>query len=151
MSMTRGEFLKTLTVGAGSAMVGLTGSRDSIAAPADGVPGCGERSRQVLEDMDKEVFAKYLHTRFRICDKLSPTVIEAELVQVDEGGSSNEVEHFSLLFTGPAEPRLGQQTYGIEHPEMGSFDLFLVPVGADENRTSYEAVFNRLHRKPADG
>jgi hypothetical protein len=34
--------------------------------------------------------------------------------------------------------------YGVEHDRLGTFDLFLVPVGADETGVSYEAVFNRL-------
>jgi hypothetical protein len=35
-----------------------------------------------------------------------------------------------------------QQIYQVEHPTLGSFELFLVPVGPDEQGMCYEAVFN---------
>jgi hypothetical protein len=52
-------------------------------------------------------------------------------------------ECFSLLFTGPAERPLAQRTYRFSHERLGSFDLFIVPVGGDGNARQYEAVFNR--------
>ena len=47
-------------------------------------------------------------------------------------------EPFSLLFKGPRELVLEQQIYRLEHPDLGSLELFLVPVGFGES----EAVFN---------
>ena len=35
-------------------------------------------------------------------------------------------EPFSLIFTGPA---VAQGVYALEHPELGTLELFLVPVG----------------------
>lgn len=49
-----------------------------------------------------------------------------------------------LINRGPAEPLLPQQTYRMEHEEMGELTLLLVPVGRDETGFTYEAVFNRL-------
>ena len=46
---------------------------------------------------------------------------------------------FSLTFRGPAEP-LPQATYGLEHAELGAFDLFIVPIGHDDAGIIYEAV-----------
>lgn len=46
---------------------------------------------------------------------------------------------FSLVFT--AEPLLPQGTRRLEHPALGAFELFLVPVGRDERGVHYEAVF----------
>lgn len=48
---------------------------------------------------------------------------------------------FSLVFTGPAEPMLRQGSRRLEHPSLGAFDLFLVPIGRDERGVHYEAVF----------
>jgi hypothetical protein len=48
---------------------------------------------------------------------------------------------FSLLFharDGRLEP---QQTFRARHPELGEFDLFLVPLGPDEGGMRYEAIF----------
>jgi hypothetical protein len=49
---------------------------------------------------------------------------------------------FSLVFHGPQEPRFHQGTYQLEHPAIGSFALFLVPISPDEQGPRYQAVFN---------
>jgi hypothetical protein len=51
---------------------------------------------------------------------------------------------FSLLFRGPAKPRLKQGTYEVRHGTVGKIDmLFLVYVGPDKDKNSlYEAIFN---------
>ena len=51
-------------------------------------------------------------------------------------------QSFSLLFRGPQTPRLLQQIIPLEHETLGLLEIFLVPVGADERGTQYEAVFN---------
>ena len=48
---------------------------------------------------------------------------------------------FSLTFRGPAEPILPQRIYELEHPTLGTLEIFIVPIGRDEAGTSYEAVF----------
>jgi hypothetical protein len=37
----------------------------------------------------------------------------------------------------------------MQHVQLGTFDLFLVPVGQDQQGVYYEAIFNRL--RPQDG
>ena len=55
-------------------------------------------------------------------------------------------EGFSLLFRGPKETTLKQDTYLIEHEELGMFSFLVVPVGIKDTRAPhYEAVINRLH------
>ncbi len=39
---------------------------------------------------------------------------------------------------------LGQGTFDLEHDQIGSFALFLVPIGPDAEGMRYEAVFNRF-------
>jgi hypothetical protein len=53
-------------------------------------------------------------------------------------------EAFSLTFQGHGNAKLGQETYTIEHPRLGAFPLFLVPVGAARRGQSFEAVVNRI-------
>jgi hypothetical protein len=152
MSMTRGEFLRSLAVGAGGAVSALTalgaqgaGSSTDADAPANSLSP-SERNRQLTERLSKDVFARNLNATFQILDKTSPVVVETRLVDVHEGHSSETHEQFSLLFRGPAEPQLAQCTYEIRHNTIGTFELFLVPIAADANHTSYEAVFNRLRK-----
>jgi Domain of unknown function (DUF6916) len=78
-----------------------------------------------------------------------PESLEWVLVSVaDLGGNHAATSNaptkrrpFSLIFRGPRDPILPQQTYPIAHPELGRFDLFVVPVGRDRAGTRYEAVF----------
>lgn len=49
---------------------------------------------------------------------------------------------FAILFHGPVNAALPQRMYRFEHEVLGTFDLFIVPVGRDKNGFHYEAVFN---------
>lgn len=50
---------------------------------------------------------------------------------------------FSLLFRGPRDPVLPQSMYTFEHETIGVIEsLFIVPIGRDDQGTSYEAIFN---------
>jgi len=50
-------------------------------------------------------------------------------------------QQFSLVFRGPLESLLPQATHRLEHAELGSMSLFLVPIGPDGEGMRYEAVF----------
>jgi hypothetical protein len=51
-------------------------------------------------------------------------------------------EPFSLLFRGGKDLVASQQIFKLHHPELGSYELFLVPVGNDEKGIRLEAVFS---------
>jgi len=55
-------------------------------------------------------------------------------------------EGFRLLFEGPTEQLLPQDSYRLESPGLGSFDIFLVPIGPSQGAPVYEAVVNRFWR-----
>ena len=48
---------------------------------------------------------------------------------------------FRLVFTGPADPLLAQQTCRLEHPTVGALEIFIVPVRRTGEGTDYEAIF----------
>jgi len=56
--------------------------------------------------------------------------------------STPEHPAFSLLFSGPLEPALAQQTYAMETADAARIDIFIVPVGRSADGMQYEAVFN---------
>ena len=90
-------------------------------------------------------FSKHLNTKFRV--KLEhQMVLELELLEVQGYAGSPEeqsgMERFSVFFKGSEATPLPQQTYLLQHEPMGEFEIFLVPVGRDENGFRYEAVFN---------
>jgi hypothetical protein len=49
---------------------------------------------------------------------------------------------FSLLFRGPLDRVLDQRIYPMEQASLSALDVFLVPVGNDDQGLLYEAVFN---------
>ena len=95
--------------------------------------------------LEHEEFAKYLHEKFRI--RLNEQTIEAELTDISEHLVSPRQERFSIVFRTSNEMLLEQGLRLFEHDQMGSFELFIVPIGRDEDGTYYEAVFNRMVKK----
>ena len=99
-------------------------------------------------------FSAELHTPFRILQSSRPAV-DVELVEVTEKRSVAGLqpwaaagqERFSIVFRGPREGALQQGMYQLQHERLGAFELFLVPVGQDQDGVYYEAVFNRLQRQ----
>ena len=49
---------------------------------------------------------------------------------------------FSLVFVGPADRGVSQQTCAFSHGELGAFDLFVVPLGPTDEGMRYEAVIS---------
>jgi hypothetical protein len=70
--------------------------------------------------------------------------MELELTGVSPLRLSHRQESFSLLFKGPADRMLPQQTYSLENGHIGQVDIFLVPVDRDHDGIYYEAIFNRM-------
>ena len=97
----------------------------------------------MIEQLGQTDFESRLNQTYRIA--LPEDSIELRLEEVRTLDShSDEHECFSLLFSGPRDRLLPQQTYPIEHHHMGAFDLFLVPVAReDQQKWYYEAIINR--------
>jgi hypothetical protein len=95
----------------------------------------------VAELLTKEAFAENLNTKFRI-PMQSSSAAELELIEVVEARSTSRQQQFSVFFRGPLEYLLPQATYHMEHEKMGAMDLFIVPVGREQDGFRYEAVFN---------
>jgi hypothetical protein len=96
------------------------------------------------DNLNSKTFSAHLRTNFRIpITDADPALLE--LVEVVESNLSPSMEQFSVFFLGP--PTLGQGTRSVEHDQMGSFDLFLVPVAAEGDRVRYEAAFARFREK----
>ena len=46
------------------------------------------------------------------------------------------------MFRRPRDVLLHQRTYRVKHAGIGAFDLFLVPIGSDEEGLRNEAIFD---------
>jgi hypothetical protein len=70
-------------------------------------------------------------------------LIAAEPARRDPSAQPTESGRpFSLLFQGPADPRLTQGMHDLEHAEHPLTGIFLVPVGQKDDGFTYEAVFS---------
>ena len=99
-----------------------------------------------MAELTHEEFSKHLNTTFRIRLNDERT-IDVKLIDVSERLVSPRQERFSIVFLSSNDVIIGQGIVPFEHDEMGAFNLFIVPIGRDEQGTQYEAVFNRLVKK----
>ncbi len=96
----------------------------------------------MLENFTVETFSEHLGSTFRVHHE-APNPLEAELISAMVLGEEPKTGRpFSVVFRGNGDVVLPQRIYRIEHAEIGSFELFLVPIGPDEKGLRYEAVFN---------
>ena len=103
----------------------------------------------MLENFTQATFANHVGEKFRI-NLESSDPLELELINVTDLASGEAArdpkpgrqEPFSLLFCGPAQPLLPQQIYPFEHSVIGKFEMFIVPIGPNQDGMLYEAVFN---------
>ena len=137
MSSSRREFLKRGTFMALAAGVPLTLTEKAFGTP-----------RSTTAGLNLASFKAQLGSSFLINHQASK--VKITLVDVSDFASRKQSaagkECFSLLFRGPEEADLKQDTYLIEHEQLGMFSFLVVPVGTKNTRAPhYEAVINRLH------
>jgi hypothetical protein len=101
----------------------------------------------MLDKLTSADFSAHLHSSFRIHAD-APGPLEAELIEVAELGTPPSDQEdaprraFSIILRGPPDIVLPQRIYPVEHPDLGTLDLFLVPVGPDRVGMRYEAIFS---------
>ncbi|HEY0553181.1 MAG TPA: hypothetical protein VGG20_02890 [Thermoanaerobaculia bacterium] len=99
----------------------------------------------MLQDLTPARFEEHKGTPFRI-DPGDGSPLEVVLHQVrrHEPHPGPRAEPFSAYFLGPKSPLLPQRIYRVVHDQLGTLDLFLVPLGPDPKAGGmlYEAVFN---------
>jgi hypothetical protein len=99
----------------------------------------------MLEQFTYSTFQKHINEAFRLY--LSPEQsIDLKLVTATDTSAKQPTgcESFSIVFLGSQQPLLPQDTYLLQHPELGEFQLFIVPIRQDKNGSYYEAVFSRI-------
>jgi hypothetical protein len=96
-------------------------------------------------DLTQKEFSKHLNTKFRVqLDGGVQAELELDEVKGYPGhrGDQQGMERFSVYFKGLTEPHLPQQSYTLQHDQMGEFEIFIVPVSRSDQGFRYEAVFN---------
>jgi hypothetical protein len=94
------------------------------------------------ETLTQSSFAACVNTSFRVA--VGSRNVDVVLVKVTPGIKPSATgECFSLLFTGPANKPFDSGTYTVTHSSLGTFPLFIGPVGKPTKSAAYEAVFTR--------
>jgi hypothetical protein len=94
-----------------------------------------------LRELTHETFAERIGQRFTLAE---PAAVEFELEAARLGPEPPDAGRhpFSLVFRGPRDPLLPQSIYALEHDgELGTLEIFIVPIARDAGATRYEAVF----------
>lgn len=89
-------------------------------------------------------FTAFLNQVFkiRISDEIQ---LDAELIELTKLNNYSSLERspFSIVFRTEQKNEYYQQgIFTIEHPEKGTLDIFLTPLGFDSVGMKYEAVFS---------
>jgi hypothetical protein len=99
----------------------------------------------MLDKLQSSDFLPYVSQTFCVrLEGIAP--IDLKLAEVTELGAARGPEFrkpFSLVFLGPVSSQyLLQATYRLEHAQMGALDLFIVPLGPQQGRMRYQAIFS---------
>jgi hypothetical protein len=140
MTVSRREFLVSGTVLSLSGAYHITSACASVktqllaAVAGEGASG-----------LSSAAFAEQIDTVFTVRAG-SLTAHRMKLIEVTKHAPLSKVKQdgFSIVFAAPRGEALTQNTYIFEHPRLGRFPMFIVPIGSGEQGTFYEAVFNRL-------
>lgn len=159
MTLTRRHFLKagtmaSLLAGTTLGINGLIAGQQAGGKQAGFMPGLqipDENQMDALYYLSRSAFSEQLGETFRISTG-ALTAVDVRLIEVTDVKSSSpdegtlaptRYERFSILFRGPHATPLAQNTYTVEQDLIGTFALFLVPIGEDQDGRYYEAIFNR--------
>jgi hypothetical protein len=98
-----------------------------------------------LDQLTSADFAVQLHTVFRArWTGIEPVDLELNRVtDLNQAAATPEGRRpFSLEFLGPVSSQyLPQHIYHLEHARLGEIEIFLVPLGPEQGRMRYEAIF----------
>jgi hypothetical protein len=98
----------------------------------------------MIEKFNPDFMRPYLNTRFRIAiPDIDP--LELELVDIKERNNEG-MESFSLIFKGPLDRVVYDNTYPMEHDQIGAFEMFIGPFLTPTKKDAiyYQAVFSKL-------
>lgn len=95
-----------------------------------------------MQPLTQENFSKAVNTNFKV--KAGEDELNFKLDKVSDIKSIGAgFESYDLTFTCPKEKGiLDQQTLEMEHEDMGSVNIFVVPVEEKDDQVNYQAVFN---------
>jgi hypothetical protein len=143
MSLSRRKFLRTGTLVAISTAIPLK----TLVAGTIGQPS-SFLSLNPRSYLNRESFSRQLNTKFSFAHGKIQGV-SVKLIEVNDltpkAMAPSGKECFAVVFLGPRNAPLRQETYAVTHESLGKFDMLVVPIASHNEGVYYEAIFNRLH------
>ncbi len=92
-----------------------------------------------------QTFMPLLNTKFEVVRGSEWVTLElAEVKDYAETNKKAGLENFSLIFAAAPDKPLQQGLHDFEHPALGRFELFIVPVMCPQPDTRwYQAIIHR--------
>lgn len=143
MSLSRRKFLKAGTLVAISTAIPLK----TLVARTMSQPSSFHPSNEGSY-LNRERFSRHLNTRFSFAHS-GLQGVSVKLIEVNDltpkAMAASGKECFAVVFIGPRNAPLRQETYAVTHESLGKFDMLVVPIASRKEGIYYEAIFNRLH------
>jgi uncharacterized protein DUF6916 len=87
-------------------------------------------------------FSRCVNQDFEIATSGAPLVVQLFEARARTPPPDATRDPFTLTFRGPAELRLPQGIYRMKNARLGEMEIFLVQIAADQDSSTFEAVFN---------
>lgn len=87
----------------------------------------------------REDFLPYLKSTFQLDSGKRCTLVEVSAA-LETAGAAASFTSFSLLFATPVASPAESRIHQLSHPQMGTLDLFISPVGQSEEHVYLEAI-----------
>jgi hypothetical protein len=96
-----------------------------------------------LNQLTHAHFEPYVGQAFQCSDgKNSCPLTLAKVRKLAGGRAGAPREPFALDFEGVPTLRIPQGIYRVEHPQLGTMEIFIVQTGASATASHFEVIFN---------
>lgn len=126
----------TLASGALALSIGLAGP-DSLNALFSGL------RHRLPDELDLDEFRAEIGSQLLLRGE-DGRRFPARIARVREYAVHSRLQQFTVLFESELREPSPQGIYQIEHPQLGIFELLIVPVVSRRTRIDYEAAFTRF-------
>ena len=115
-----------------------------MATAGAGIDPASAVSSFQVDRVDPSHFEPLTGERFTVRQATGDRRVRVHLARVHQQWSTEKVQQFSLIFHGSTSDPLAQGLHEFRHPALGSFSIFISPIGLPGGeRCAYQACFSR--------
>lgn len=122
----------------------------AVLVPVEARASTGPHTR-TPSHLRRSSYASLRTPDFRLANGGASTVVRLDGVgDLSDARLAGSEDAFSLAFSGDPLAQVAETQSTLSHPELGSFELLVAPVGKPGARQDYEAIVNRSVGVPRD-